>query len=273
MTGEERVMGRRRATVLGVCLAVCLLLCGGALGATIQSGQVTYWDGHYLAGQVVRTGFDVFGFNYQAHIAQSYWTNMAAGYYGFPPYAGDDAAYFQRLRDEGFVDPGWDDTAVGSWALDNVPFWGDRDGWCHFQWNDAYISKTDGSDTDSWLDWHPFTAPPYTRGHGFVGSGAVMRGIWSWHLGANTADVTWVAVPETAFLGAKQMGPESWCLCAWWYESEGGAEIGEAWWMPVADEYSFAAVREHCYCVALDAVMKDYTNPRYPAGLGGPGPG
>ncbi len=49
------------------------MIAGVAIGkktkcATIQGGTIVYSDTHYLAGESIETGFDIFGYNYQGHM-------------------------------------------------------------------------------------------------------------------------------------------------------------------------------------------------------------
>jgi len=60
---------------------------------TITEGEILYGDYHYLAGQPIPTGYDAWGYNYQARIFKGYYCNAYLGGYGLPPYEGDDYAY------------------------------------------------------------------------------------------------------------------------------------------------------------------------------------
>ncbi|MDI7276965.1 MAG: hypothetical protein QME94_13385, partial [Anaerolineae bacterium] len=42
---------------------------------TIQEGILTYSSGHYLEGQPLETGFDPYGYNYQAHYFRGSYAN------------------------------------------------------------------------------------------------------------------------------------------------------------------------------------------------------
>lgn len=70
---------------------------------TITEGEIYYSSGHYLEGQAVPTGFDPYGYNYQAHLFNGSYANAYLGRDGYPPYEGDDEAYHQRLIEEGFL--------------------------------------------------------------------------------------------------------------------------------------------------------------------------
>ena len=59
----------------------------------IQEGILTYSAGHYLGGQPLQVGYDIFGYNYQGHMFKGSYFNAYAGGAGFPPYEGDDEAY------------------------------------------------------------------------------------------------------------------------------------------------------------------------------------
>ncbi len=92
----------------------------------IQSGLLKYSAGHYLAGQPLVVGFDAFGYNYQAHMFEGSYANVYLGRAGFPPYAGDDAAYLAA-----------NPAAANHWA------WPYRSTRVVMKWNDAWLSNVD----------------------------------------------------------------------------------------------------------------------------------
>ncbi len=104
--------------------------------AKIQSGDIVYSSSHYLAGTAITTGFDDYGYNYQALKFQGSYFNSYAGGNGLPPWDGNDAAYLA-------VNP----SAATHWA------WPYRDVNLMMKWNTAWISKTD-CDGDGALDRH-----------------------------------------------------------------------------------------------------------------------
>jgi len=173
---------------------------------TIQRGTLEYSVGHYLEGDPLAVGYDVFGYNYQAHMFNSYYANAYLGRYGFPPYEGDDATYDQRLQDESFST-----NPYLAW------YWVYRNDWVMMKWNDAWLSNTD-CDSDGLLDRH----------YGFisyVGSGAWLTNHQSGtYEGDDGVTYKWnyfvkiVAVPSTA---TKIIGV--------WYTA-GGVEIGPDIW-------------------------------------------
>jgi len=114
---------------------------------TIQDGVLTYSAGHYLASDPLIADYDIFGYNYQAHIFNGYYANVYLGGYGFPPYEGDSEAY---LADNPEAESVW--------------CWPYRDTQVVMKWNNAWLSNKD-CDGDGKLDRH----------HGFgsyIGSGA-----------------------------------------------------------------------------------------------------
>jgi hypothetical protein len=113
----------------------------------IQDGVLTYSVGHYLAEQPLETGYDIFGYNYQAHLFNGYYCNVYLGGAGFPPYDGDSESYLA-------ANPG----AESHWA------WPYRDIWLNMKWNDAWLSNRD-CDGDGKLDRY-YGFPSY------IGSGA-----------------------------------------------------------------------------------------------------
>src|SRR4030066_2430907 len=106
---------------------------------TIQSGQLLYATGHYLAGQPLKTGYDIFGYNYQAMQFNGTYANAYLGRYGFSPYQGDDAAY---LAANPTFDP-------NSWTW----LWPYRNDKLAMKWNAAWLSNQD-CDGDGKLDRH-----------------------------------------------------------------------------------------------------------------------
>lgn len=114
---------------------------------TIQDGVLTYSAGHYLAGRPLGIGYDIYGYNYQAHMFSGYYANVYLGRDGFSPYEGDDWAYLA-------ANPG----AASKW------YWPYRQTRVEMKWNDAWLSNRD-CDGDGLLD----------RYYGFgsyIGSGA-----------------------------------------------------------------------------------------------------
>ena len=162
---------------------------------TIQDGVLTYSAGHYLAGQPLQVGYDIFGYNYQGHVFNGSYFNAYAGGAGFPPYEGDDQAYLQE-----------NPTAAAHWA------WPYRDVQVLMKWNDAWLSNKD-CDGDGTLDRH-------YRFDSYVGSGA-----WETsHMWGEDEDGAWsyfvkiVAVPSDAVP-----------MDGVWYAAN-GTEIGPVIW-------------------------------------------
>lgn len=103
---------------------------------TIQDGVLTYSPGHYLYGQPIPTGYDPYGYNYQAHMFNGTYANVYLGRDGFPPYDGDDSTYL-------ISNPG----AATKW------YWPYRNVELMMKWNDAWLSNKD-CDGDGFLDRH-----------------------------------------------------------------------------------------------------------------------
>lgn len=196
----------RPAILAGVALAVLAIGLGTATGGhraaaakppactTIQSGTLAYPAGHYLAGQPLTTGYDAFGYNYQAHQFAGSYANVYLGRAGFPPYDGDDAGYL-------LANP----AASAHWA------WPYRSIQLVMKWNDAWISNVD-CDGDGSLDRHYGFAS-------YVGSGAwETNHMWDDDGGHWSSFTKIVAVPATAtnvggtWYGASgnEIGPDIW---------------------------------------------------------------
>jgi hypothetical protein len=183
------------ALLLVATLTVPAMGKGGNIGTTIQDGVLLYSATHYLAGQQMKVGYDIFGYNYQAHLFKGSYANAYLGGYGYPPYEGDPEAYLA-------VNP----------SVANLWVWPYRDVQLEMKWNDAWISNMD-CDGDGKLDRHYGFAS-------YVGSGAWetnhMKGKDN---GNNWVDfVKIVAVPADAIKAAGM-----------WYTAD-GIEIGPDIW-------------------------------------------
>ena len=166
----------------------------------ITKGEILYSAGHYLAGTPIPTGYDAYGYNYQAHLFKGSYANVYLGGAGFPPYEGDDDAYLAE-----------NPTAAAHWA------WPGRDTRLLMKWNDAWLSNKD-CDGDGKLDRH-FGHPTY------IGSGAwETNHMFGSYDGDDGETCTWnyftkiVAVPDDA---TKVAGI--------WYTAD-GTEIGPDIW-------------------------------------------
>jgi len=144
-------MHRFQRLTIGLAIAILLLvpaspvLAGGGNDTIrLQDGQLEYPGGHYLAGQLLQTGPDGYGYNYQAHDFRGYFINFVlmwpfSGtdgnfYSGLPPYSGDAAAYL----------------AVHPQAAPH-PYWEYRDLHLVMKWNDSYFSNR-GSQAGGFVD-------------------------------------------------------------------------------------------------------------------------
>lgn len=105
-------------------------------GTLIKDQILTYSAGHYLESEPLTLGYDIYGYNYQAHIFNGYYCNIYLGTAGFPPYTGDGDAYLDVNPD-----------AANHWA------WPYHDEKIIMKWNDAWLSKMDRDD-DGKLDRH-----------------------------------------------------------------------------------------------------------------------
>lgn len=207
---------------------------------TIQDGVLKYDEGRYLEGQLLKVGYDIFGYNYQAHLFNGYYCNVYLNGDGYPPYEGNDTAYYQRLVDDDYAN-----TIDEAEQLMNAKwYWPYRDIWVNMKWNDAWLSNKD-CDGDGKLDRHY----GYTN---YIGSGAWLTNhMW----GINEDGTHWeyftkiVAVPEDAEL---ENGI--------WYTAD-GTEIGPVIWG------SFATIQEVSNDPSLDEHGILYLNPA-PTGFG-----
>ena len=131
-------------------IATPIMAKGGKTCTRIQDGELGYSAGHYLEGTPLTIGYDIFGYNYQAHLFNGYYCNVYLGRDGFPPYDGDSESYLA-------ANPG----AASHWT------WPYRDVQLLMKWNDAWLSNKDCND-DGLLDRpsHP------DFGGTYIGSGA-----------------------------------------------------------------------------------------------------
>ncbi|MBW8040185.1 MAG: hypothetical protein FVQ85_09325 [Planctomycetes bacterium] len=132
--------------LLTICTIVTMTIAIVANAATLKDKEpsIFYSAAHYLTGQPIKVGYDIFGYNYQAHMFNGSYYNSYAGGAGFPPYEGDDDSYLTA-----------NPTAANHWA------WPYRNVDLSMKWNDAWLSNQD-NDGDGKLDRH-YGYPTYTN--------------------------------------------------------------------------------------------------------------
>ena len=105
----------------------------------ISDRSLVYPTDHFLEGELLSTGFDIFGYNYQAHIFKGFYANLYLGEYGFPPYEGENEVYLENNPD----------------ILDDLFFmeyyWPFRNDMVNMSWNDLWLSNMD-CNADGLLD-------------------------------------------------------------------------------------------------------------------------
>lgn len=117
------------AAVLLALLAVPSMAAKGGKNAgctTIPDGVLIYAAGHYLEGDPLQVGYDIFGYNYQAHMFNGYYANAYLGRDGFPPYDGDADAYLED-----------NPSAASKW------YWQYCDVHLMMKWSDIWLSNKD----------------------------------------------------------------------------------------------------------------------------------
>ena len=136
---------KKSLIVVSIVILLLAVISGSVLAAkggkdsectTIQSGEILYSAGHYLAEQPIPLGYDPYGYNYQGHVFKGSYANVYLGGAGFPPYQGDDESYLAE-----------NPAAANHWS------WPYRDIQLLMKWNDAWLSNTD-CDGDGKLDRH-----------------------------------------------------------------------------------------------------------------------
>lgn len=196
----------------------------------IKDGLLLYSPGHYLQFQPLKVGFDIFGYNYQAHIFNSYYVNAYIGSEGFPPYDGDDDLYLAQL------DVTQRANVQKHWA------WPYRKDVVMMKWNDAWLANSD-CDSDGKLDRY-FGFPAY------IGSGAWETNHQSGtYMGDDGKEYRWnyfckiIAVPTTAVMDSgvwyaadgKEIGPSIWgafAITEEVYNDQGSGDHGKLYKSP-----------------------------------------
>ena len=121
---------------------------------TVKDRVLQYSPAHYLNGvQPIKPGFDPFGYNYQAHLFNGYYSNAYLGRDGFPPYEGDVDAFYQRLLDEEIFpnieeakkkfEGYWDESGTSPKWVPGLWYWSGRDVTLNMKWNDTWLSNKD----------------------------------------------------------------------------------------------------------------------------------
>lgn len=179
---------------------------------------------------------------------------------GFPPYEGDDQAYFERLVAEGYAK----DAAGARRLAEAQSEWPART-WraVYYRWNEAYGSGRLDLDGDGCPDWHPFspTGPGSSiLAPGFQGSGAASEGHWTnlWSTGPGdnqpgSMRITFAALPVDAVRAEVAPGFRM------WFQPD-GVVIG--WdWGPLTEgmDDCWAVVRQRCWVQGV--VVSEYQSP------------
>lgn len=98
---------------------------------TIQDGELKYPANHYLEGNKLTTGYDVFGYNYQAHSFKGYYANLYLGENGYTPYEGENEIYLQNHPE-----------LIGNGYFMTY-YWPYRNDMVNMTWNDTWLSNKD----------------------------------------------------------------------------------------------------------------------------------
>ncbi len=131
----------KKIVVVLLVVALLMAFCGSAIavkpeGTGIKEGVLKYSSKHFLSGQPLTLGYDIFGYNYNAHMFNGFYANAYLGGDGFEPYTGDTETYLLANPD-----------AEDHWT------WEYRDIKLMMKWNDAWLSNMD-RDSDGLLDRH-----------------------------------------------------------------------------------------------------------------------
>ena len=176
---------------------------------TIQQGILKYAIDHYLAGKPLKTGYDIFGYNYQAMMFNGLYANSYFGGDGLPPFEGDDVAYLAA-----------NPNAVYHWA------WPYRNDNLAMKWNDAWLSNLD-CDGDGKLDRHLGYASYINSGAWLTnhqsGTYEDLGKTYAWNyfckiVAVSSSDVLkWLPSTNPYYEGT-------------WFKSDGKTEIGACIW-------------------------------------------
>lgn len=226
----------KKINLLVICAVVVSMLVPVAFAAPkgdatrIKDEILTYSSGHYLEGEPLTLGFDIFGYNYQGRMFKGLYVDTYLGRDGYAPYTGDDESYLAE-------NPGADST----W------YWPYRNDSLMMKWNDAWLSNLD-RDADGLLDRH-------AGFDSYIGSGAWLTNHQKGEYKLDGETIKWnyfvkiVAAPADATL-----------TDGVWYSSE-GTEIGPVIWG------EFATIMEVYNDPGADSNGAQYISP-YSAGFG-----
>lgn len=198
--------------LIGLCCIISVSVGEKREGTTIQDGILTYSYGHYLYPTPIPLGFDPYGYNYQGHMQAGSYANVYLGRDGFPPYEGDDDAYYQRLVDEGFAT----DIVDAEAQLNSKWYWPYRDVDLLMKWNDAWLSNMD-RDKDGSLDRH--------YGYdSYIGSSA-----WETNHQSGSYEVDGITYNWSYFVKIVAVPADATNIGGIWYTAD-GIEIGPVIW-------------------------------------------
>jgi hypothetical protein len=209
---KEMSRGIQKVVMVGLCCFIVFAMGAKEKGVRIQDGVLTYSSGHWLAGQLIPVGYDIYGYNYQGHMFEGSYANAYLGRYGYPPYPYEGT---QGQKDAYLTDnPGVD----GTWV------WPYRDDYLQMKWNDAWLSNQDrggdgttGGPPDGALD-------RYYGFDSYIGSGAWLTNHMTGTYELDGQIIEWdyftkiIAVPADATL-----------FEGIWYAAD-GTEIGPVIW-------------------------------------------
>ncbi len=176
---------------------------------TITEGEIEYSAGHYLADQVIPTGFDDYGYNYQGHMFKGSYYNSYAGGAGYGPWMGDDVAYFADSHNEGADD---------HWA------WPYRDVKLAMKWSDVWLSNMDRND-DGKLD----------RGNDEPYTSSAAQGAWLTNHQSGEYEQDGETIKWNYFVKIVHPGDDAHLEDGVWYTPDpDNVEIGEVIWTAYA---------------------------------------
>ncbi len=168
---------------------------------TITEGEIEYSAGHYLEDQVIPTGFDDYGYNYQGHMFKGSYYNSYAGKDDLPVWTGDDEVYLAE-----------NPTAANHWA------WPYRDVKLAMKWSDVWLSNMDRND-DGKLD----------RGNNEPYTSSAAQGAWLTNHQSGEYEQDGEIIKWNYFVKIVHPGDDATKIGDIWYTID-SVEIGTAIW-------------------------------------------
>jgi len=193
---------------MGFAIALADLTYGADGCTTIPDKVLKYQPGRYLAGKLLESRYDDYGYNYQAHMFNGSYFNAYANGANYSPYEGDDDEYLE-------ANPGAD----SHWA------WPYRHVTLQMKWSDTWLSNKD-CNGDGLLD-RGYSCDPDNANN------SACPGAWltNHQSGSDTIDVNgkMKTFHWTSFVKIITPPEDAYKVGDMWFSAD-GVEIGQAIW-------------------------------------------